>query len=154
MSYTLKNSFLPRVSWRNKHHLYNGNLSFLFSDEQMLSFLKIGKMLYCKNILKGANHEHGFFNKKRPLVGMWYVIISIVQSYIHTMLFIYSVYIYIYWYTHILREIKRHKEKRGVYLFMLFAHPSKPSKNNHPTFCYGTFTPPKTNIAPKNGGFQ
>ena len=126
MSYTLKNSFLPRVSWRNKHHLYNGNLSFLFSDEQMLSFLKIGKMLYCKNILKGANHEHGFFNKKRPLVGMWYVIISIVQSYIHTMLFIYSVYIYIDIHTYCVKLKGTKKNAVFICSCCLHIHPNHP----------------------------
>ena len=84
---------------------------------------KSEKLLY----LKGANHEHGFFNKKRALVGMWYIIISIVQSYIHTM-FIYCVYILIY-YTYCVK-LERHRESRCL-CFMLFAHPK--SSKNHPT---------------------
>ena len=88
-------------SWRNKHHLYNENLFRLFSGEQMLSSIKSKRC--CTVRLYRANHEHRFFNKKRPVVGMWYVIISTVQSYINFFL-IYGMSPHIY--THI-RRINR-----------------------------------------------
>ena len=133
-------------SWRNKHHLYNENLFRLFSGEQMLSSIKSKRCctvrLYC------ANHEHGFFNKKRPVVGMWYVFISTVQSYIHFFLNLRHITPHIY--THI-RRINR--KPLGCRSRFHVACRSKIKTNQKPTI-ERTFFQVRKTMRPKDFGLD
>lgn len=133
-------------SWRNKHHLYNENLFRLFSGEQMLSSIKSKRC--CTVRIYRANREHGFFNKKRPVVGMWYVIISNYCSIIYSLFFIiYGMSPHIH--THTFGELTEKPWSAGPG-FMLLADP----KTNQKPTIERTFFQVRNAMRPKDFGLD